>query len=267
VCVRGGRGCSQPVQVLAGGSYNFCRFALLQPGQTSSSCSTSPATVAASNAGQTGFGLAPAVSFTQLEGFTIPAAITDSCTAACTPGADAAMSVQQQHLSMSLLSKQLQQHEQHWEPHCAWPGQQQQCSLHHQEHTQQFEGADLSEQAEEQLVNVPPMAAASGAAMAAATTNLTDDRLEQTASSGSSHCVLALPSIDAANVGLWWLSQPTAPSPASGMNSCRDNPNMQPHIILQQHKTQDRATHGLCMAVGLCQPQVGTRSSAVPVCS
>jgi hypothetical protein len=169
------------------------------------------------------------------------------------------MSVQQQHLSMSLLSKQLQQHEQHWEPHCAWPGQQQQCSLHHQEHTQQFEGADLSEQAEEQLVNVPPMAAASGAAMAAATTNLTDDRLEQTASSGSSHCVLALPSIDAANVGLWWLSQPTAPSPASGMNSCRDNPNMQPHIILQQHKTQDRATHGLCMAVGLCQPQVGTR--------
>jgi hypothetical protein len=103
---------------------------------------------------------------------------------------------------------------------------------------------DLTEEAEESLMQRPGAAAAAVAPAA-----------QEAAGTGSAvHsnglCMLALPAADAADIGIWQLGQQDTSSSSSSSSSSK------PVVLLKQQRSQERPSHGLCMAVALVQPQV-----------
>jgi hypothetical protein len=243
---------------LSSGCYNFCRFALLEPLQSSSSCCTpSQQPVRRSQAQQTH---QPAQVL--VDGFA-----TDSAK----PAADsndnkAAGSVrnqadsQQQHqlaaaaaVEEGLLSQQFrqtaasQQQQQQQESLCQ---QVTDLSVHSQAATTTAAaaaeapepGEDLTEDAEEQLM-LRNAAAPSSSNSEAATAFAAGE------GAASGPCHLALPSDDAGNLGIWQLG--AGASAAAGAGS-----SQRPQMLLAQRKGPDQPHRGQCMAVVLLQPQV-----------
>jgi hypothetical protein len=101
---------------------------------------------------------------------------------------------------------------------------------------------DLTEEAEESLMQRPGAAAAAVAPAAHRTAGA------GSAAHSNAPCMLALPAADAADIGVWQLGQ-QGTSSSSGSNS-------RPVVLLKQQRSQERPSHGLCMAVALVQPQV-----------
>ena len=264
--------CSDPVHELSTGCFNFCRFALLEPGQTCSSCCTKS---------QQQHQPSTATAQLRVDGFPIegPDASSSSPDAEGDPSRS---SRRQQAAPDGLLSQQLkqQQHSQEAVPHVLTqpqhPQQQrfedgtaavqlesltlQQPEAHGSQGASHAYAApanttaaavgagDLTEEAEEQLMCKAAAGCdshSSSCGGAAASTSCTN-----TASAGP--CYLALPAGDPAHLGLWQLGTAGGGSQGSGV----------PQVLLAQRKGAQQPHRGQCMAVVLLQPAVSRGSTA-----
>lgn len=269
---------SEPVQVLSAGSYNFCRFALLQEGQTSSSCSM-PATAAAAAANSS----APPAANPVIEGFQLSSSsrpagesATTTCSGRChddlqnyasTPplqsgahaaaaaaGDVAALQPQGHHDIRGLLAQQLSKQNDLLGSNTeqSVPGVAE--DLSGLSHLDLSGGPDLIEEAEESLVT---QAGAADSAAGPDSSNSTNDV-------AAGPCLLALPTSDAADVGIWELGgQPGCKAAGSTGGSTAGAGQV---MLLKQQRSQC-PSHGLCMAVALLQPQVrmqGGGTSSMP---
>ena len=275
--------CSQPVQQLASGCYNFCRFALLEPGQTSSTCCRSPLLPGTP---QPTTAAPPAQVI--MDGFSVcmdtgaktanrPAGSSSSDVAAGSQQQQAAPQQQQHQAALTgLLSQQLKLQPQQ----LPTSGAQHQSQCQQQESSQaqcddlqaeaataggvgtsgagrvQFSAADdkdddLTEAAEEQLMLGNPSSSSHTTTSARCSTN---SSTSTHSSSGCGPCWLALPAADPAHLGIWQLGGTAASASTSH----------QPLMLLQQAGSQQGQTHrGQCMAVVLLQPQVGVAACVV----
>jgi len=273
--------CSQPVQQLSTGCYNFCRFALLEGGQTSSSCCSSQAQPAASRE--------PLPARHVIDGFA--AATADAKTSSSTPSVSASEAIaaqQQQQLQGSqttrqsaegLLSQALQQQQAQTHPTSSPCTHQQQQTAACEQDLAALALQQSSMQAVDAAGEESPAGAAAAAA-AAAQDDLTEAAEEQlmlrdttgtnsssSSSSSTGHggaasstasilgsgswgpCYLAMPADDPAHLGVWQLG--------GGGSSRSSSSSQRPLMLLQQSKGPDRPHRGQCMAVVLLQPQVG----------
>jgi hypothetical protein len=235
--------CSQPVQQLLSGCYNFCRFALLEPGQTSSSCCCSQQPDRPSTVQQQADEPAQVV----VDGF-------DSFTEPVPAAADAAVgiegvcqSVQQQQqqsaaAAVGLLSQQLRQQQLP-----AQPGAHPVAAAAEGRTPGETGPDDLTEAAEEQMMLRNAAPSSSNYSSSTTGTSTSPGCLTSTAAAAGP-CYLALPSDDPANLGIWQLGGEVAAAGAGG--------GQQPLMLLKQSKGPDRPHRGQCMAVVLLQPQV-----------
>jgi hypothetical protein len=94
-----------------------------------------------------------------------------------------------------------------------------------------------------------PGAAAAAAAAAAVAPAAQGAAGAGSAAHSNGPCMLALPAADAADIGVWQLGQ-------QGTSSSSSSSSSRPVVLLKQQRSQERPSHGLCMAVALVQPQV-----------
>eukprot|EP00879_Flechtneria_rotunda_P011832 GHRR01012359.1.p1 GENE.GHRR01012359.1~~GHRR01012359.1.p1 ORF type:complete len:382 (+),score=151.45 GHRR01012359.1:154-1299(+) len=281
----------EPLQVLAAGSYNFCRFALLQPGQTSSSCcrcindttasSTTPSSTMQAGTSSTGYQV--------VQGFNI----ADAPILAAADAGNSEHHLQQQQQwqqrqhhagAPGLLLQQLQlpQHV-HGLDLPAQVAQESVSASCTKTTADMLGGLDLTEDVEEQLVHrqgvggnssvagiaganssrpgVQRCCASSAAQEATAAAATADTAGWQAGANVSSNCFLALPSVDAADIGIWqlWQSGNEASGPAA---SRAGSIRQRPHVLLRQPRSGDKPIHGVCMALVLLQSQVRIKPHA-----
>lgn len=280
----------QPVQQLSSGSFNFCRFALLEPGQTSSSCYINTRPAAYTVTQERPCSRAEVV----IEGFTnsssasaLAAAGSNASTAAAaSSNAGGLVAVQEGGSSSSiggparkhgLLSMRLREQQQQLVENLSLSGSNRgvvdgaaaaaataagaaaASAAHEDDEGGSGDDDDLTEAAEEQLV----LSTATGSDAAASSSGCRPSAAStpSVAKGGSGPCYLALPSEDAANVGVWQLSLCRgADSQHSSSSSINEGGGAGSHdgpvMLLKQTKSPDRPSRGLCMAVVLLQPRV-----------
>lgn len=237
---------SLPLQEFSSGCYNFCRFALLEAGQTSSSCSVgqhsdvlhSPPAVPPVQTVE-GFTASQGTQLQEHSQETTPQKIDDG-------------SEKQSEPVEGLLSQQLQQqkdlHSAQGTPVCK---QQQQGLVGHDTgHGATYVSVDDLTEAAEELLVLGTHSRAEGEGCSS-TTAQAHARVDSSNSRGGAcepqegPCFLALPTAEPADCGIWQLDSSAGPSSRDAAL-----------LLLKQRKGADRPHRGQCMAVVLLQPQV-----------